>query len=25
MESISYKGNYSSFISQKEESMRIQY
>jgi ATP-binding cassette, subfamily F, member 3 len=25
MESISYKGNYSSFISQKEENMRIQY
>jgi len=25
MESISYKGNYSSFVSQKEENMRIQY
>ncbi|OXT16725.1 ABC transporter ATP-binding protein [Bacillus sp. OG2] len=25
MESITYKGNYSSFISQKEENMRIQY
>ncbi|WP_423408904.1 ribosomal protection-like ABC-F family protein [Heyndrickxia sp. MSNUG] len=25
MESISYKGNYSAFISQKEENMRIQY
>jgi ATP-binding cassette, subfamily F, member 3 len=25
MESISYKGNYSSFISQKEENMRVQY
>ncbi|MEW9051548.1 MAG: ribosomal protection-like ABC-F family protein [Neobacillus sp.] len=25
MESISYKGNYSAFVSQKEENMRIQY
>lgn len=25
MESISYKGNYSAFISQKEENMRVQY
>ncbi|KGR79215.1 ribosomal protection-like ABC-F family protein [Ureibacillus manganicus] len=25
MESISYKGNYSSYVSQKEENMRIQY
>ncbi|WHY01713.1 ribosomal protection-like ABC-F family protein [Neobacillus sp. DY30] len=25
MESITYKGNYSSFVSQKEENMRIQY
>lgn len=25
MESISYKGNYSTFVSQKEENMRIQY
>ncbi|MFD1739618.1 ribosomal protection-like ABC-F family protein [Bacillus salitolerans] len=25
MESISYKGNYSSFVSQKEENMRVQY
>jgi ATP-binding cassette, subfamily F, member 3 len=25
LESISYKGNYSSFVSQKEENMRIQY
>ncbi|WP_442599825.1 ribosomal protection-like ABC-F family protein [Neobacillus sp. D3-1R] len=25
MESISYKGNYSSFVSQKEENLRIQY
>ncbi|KAA0546309.1 ABC-F family ATP-binding cassette domain-containing protein [Bacillus sp. BGMRC 2118] len=25
MESISYKGNYSSFVTQKEENMRIQY
>lgn len=25
MESIAYKGNYSSFVSQKEENMRIQY
>jgi ATP-binding cassette, subfamily F, member 3 len=25
MESISYKGNYSSFVSQKDENMRIQY